>query len=420
MKQDSKPSNNRRTKRRPWLKALVALIVLAVLVWALLPQPLPVDHAPVDRAALTVAVVEEGRTRVRHRYLITPPVAGELQRISLRPGDPVSAGETVLALLKPQPPGFIDARSLGEGRARVEAAEAILRHREAEHEAVEARLELAIADFARVEQLHRAGSMPEQEWQTAGNRVRVLEIEKRAAGFARQVAAHELEQARAAMRPPLDADAGEAEGEFEPYADEAALWPIVSPVDGVVLQVIEENARVVSPDMPILEVGDPRDLEAEIELLSSDAVRVRPGAPVEILHWGGDEPVQGRVSAVEPGGFTKVSALGVEEQRVRVRVDLIDHESVAPTLGDRYRVEGRIVTWHEDDVLRVPVGALFRRGDRWMVFVIGGDGRASETEVRIGRQDGRHAQVLEGLQEGDRVVLHPPDRLVDGMRVRME
>ena len=442
-----RPRRARRTRRRGWIKWLGIAILAAVLALAMWPRPLPVETAPAKRGALTVTVLEEGQTRVRHRYLITPPVAGSLQRVTLRAGDPVVAGETVLALLRPQPPGFIDARSRREMRARVEAAEAVLQHRRADLEAVEARLDLARADFARAERLHRDGSIPEQQWQTAANQVRVLEIEQRAAGFAEQVAAHELEQARATLSTPPD-DAGQPEPPREhdsdryPYHDQQdgagaadqtadetadvegegdapALWPIVSPIDGVVLNIVEENARVVSPDMTIMEIGDPRDLEAEIELLSIDAVRVRPGADVEIVHWGGDGTLRGRVSAVEPGGFTKVSALGVEEQRVRVRVDLIglDRDDAGARLGDRYRVEGRIVTWHEDDVLQVPVGALFRRGNRWLVFVVR-DGRVVETEVGIGQQDGRHAQVLDGLEEDDRVVMHPPDSLEDGMRVR--
>lgn len=425
----------RRRRRRGWIKWLGVALIAAILGLAMWPRPTAVETAPVRRDSLTVTVLEEGQTRVRHRYLITPPVAGSLQRVTLRAGDTVVAGETVLALLRPQPPGFLDTRSRREISARVEAAEAVLQHRRADLEAVEARLELARADLARAERLFADGSMTEQQWQTAGNQVRVLEIEQRAAGFAEQVAAHELEQARATLAtPPDDPEQSEPEAPREhdsdrpPWQDEVpadepgdapALWPIVSPIDGVVLKVHEENARIVSPDMPIMEIGDPRDLEAEIELLTSDAVRVRPGADVEIVHWGGEQTLRGRVGTVEPGGFTKVSALGVEEQRVRVRVDLLglDRDNAGTRLGDRYRVEGRIVTWHDDDVLQVPVGALFRRGNRWLVFVVR-DGRAHETEVGIGQQDGRHAQVLAGLEEHDRVIMHPPDSLEPGMRIR--
>ena len=190
-----------------------------------------------------------------------------------------------------------------------------------------------------------------------------------------------------------------------------------SPIDGFVLQVFEESARPVTAGQPLLEVGDPTDLEAEIELLSSDAVAVRPGAEVSIEQWGGDDPLRGRVTVIEPGGFTKISALGVEEQRVRVRVDFLDPIPPDRPLGDRYRVEARILTWLADSVLQVPAGALFRRGDEWMTFVFD-NGRARLTAVTIDHHNGVAAEVVAGLKEGDRVILHPPDEVADGRIVR--
>jgi HlyD family secretion protein len=188
-------------------------------------------------------------------------------------------------------------------------------------------------------------------------------------------------------------------------------------VSGFVLNVLEESARVVMPGAPIMEVGDPNDIEAEIELLSSDAVGVRPGAEVSIEQWGGDAPLRGKVSVVEPGGYTKISALGVEEQRVKVRVDFLDPLPPGKTLGDRYRVEARIVTWRGDRVLQVPTGALFRRGGDWMTFVL--DGRtARQTKVEIAHNNGTAAEVLSGLTEGQRVIVHPPDSITGGATVR--
>jgi HlyD family secretion protein len=202
----------------------------------------------------------------------------------------------------------------------------------------------------------------------------------------------------------------------KPPSEKSEPLRIIAPVDGYVLNVFEESARVVTPSMPIMEVGDPRDLEAEIELLSSDAVGVTPGAQVSIEHWGGDSPLRGRVSVVEPGAFTKISALGVEEQRVKVRVDFLDQPAIGHELGDRYRVEARIVTWHGNDVLQVPTAALFRRGNDWMTFALK-DGKARLRKLEVAHNNGISAEVQSGLSPGEAVIVHPPDAVHDGSSV---
>jgi len=222
-----------------------------------------------------------------------------------------------------------------------------------------------------------------------------------AAEFALRVADFEITQAQAALTQAQH---------FE--SEKSEPLQIRAPVDGYVLNVYEESARVVTTGMPIMEVGDPQDLEAEIELLSSDAVGVTPGADVSIEHWGGDSPLRGRVSVVEPGAFTKISALGVEEQRVKVRVDFLDSMPPGRELGDRYRVEARIVTWRGDNVLQVPTSALFRRGNDWMTFVVG-QGRARLRKVEIAHNNGVGAEVHSGLSESDAVIIHPADAVHD-------
>lgn len=202
-----------------------------------------------------------------------------------------------------------------------------------------------------------------------------------------------------------------------PTTDKSEAYKIVAPVDGFILNVFEESSRVITPGTPIMEVGDPNDLEAEIELLSSDAVGVQPGATVSIEHWGGDKPLRARVSLIEPGGFTKISALGVEEQRVKVRVDLVDPLPPGKFLGDRYRVEARIITWHSDSVPQVPTGALFRRGNDWMTFLVEG-GKARTTKVDILHNNGTAAEVVGGLKQGQTVIVHPPDAVADGQAVK--
>ncbi|WP_313055381.1 efflux RND transporter periplasmic adaptor subunit [Pseudomonas lopnurensis] len=383
----------------PWGFAVLLLALLVVSFW---PKPIPVETAAVDVGPLTVSVSEEGKTRVRQRYVVSPPIAGFLERIPLRAGATVIAGQTVLAVLHPEPSGFLDPRSKAQAEAALQAARGFRQQRQAELERSEVVLDLAQKQFARADALRKSGTVTEQAWDEAGSQLQVRRREASAARFALDVAGFEVEQAQAALMQAVSP------------ASESMPLPLVAPVSGHVLNVFEENARVVAAGQPLLEVGDLQDLEAEIELLSSDAVGVAPGAEVIIEQWGGDRPLRGRVALVERGGFTKVSALGVEEQRVKVRVDFL--EWPAQVLGDRYRVEARIVTWHGDQVLQVPTGALFRRGNRWMAFQ-DDEGTARLREVEIGRSNGIHAQVLAGLSEKDRVIVHPPDSITDGAAV---
>jgi HlyD family secretion protein len=397
---------NTARRRRPWRTLLVILFCLAlaaVLAAGFWPGPTPVQTAAVGRGPMIVTVTEEGKTRIRSRYVVYPPMAGFMQRVELRAGARIEAGKTVLAVLTPELSTFLTPRARAEGLARLEAAEAAVQARRAERERVRASLDLARTDFSRLDALLADGAVARQDWDQAENRVRVLERELQAASFALQVAGHEAEAARAAL----------GRGD-EP--DRLESVPILAPVDGYVLAVMEENARAVAPSTPVMEVGDPRDLEIEIELLSTDAVAVAPGAEALIEHWGGEAPLKARVTVVEPGGFTKVSAIGVEEQRVTVRAELADGLPEGVLLGDRYGVQARIVTWRGESVLQVPTGALFRRGGEWKVFALEG-GKAVLRTVGIGRENGQVAEVREGLAEGETVILYPPDTLEDGMRV---
>jgi HlyD family secretion protein len=396
-------------RRRPWrilLLVLLCLALAALLIVGFWPAPLPVQTGRVASAPMTVSVTEEGKTRIRSRYVVFPPTAGFLRRVELRAGARIMAGRTVLAELTPEASTFLTPRARAEAQARLDAAVAAARVRRAERERVATSLELARTDLARLDALLKSGAVARQEWDRAENQMRVLERELQAATFALQVAGHETRVARAAL------SRGAAPGQGEAV-------PILAPVDGYVLAVMEENARAVAASTPIMEVGDPRDLEIEIELLSTDAVAVTPGAEAAIAHWGGQGELRARVTVVEPGGFTKVSAIGVEEQRVKVRAELMDELPPGLMLGDRYGVQARIVTWRGDKVLQVPAGALFRRGNAWMAFVLEG-GKAVLRTVEIGHENGQAAEVLDGLQEGERVILHPPDTLADGMRVREE
>lgn len=386
----------------PWL---IGIVVIGGVVMAMRPKPVIVESGAVTKGSLVVSVIEEGKTRIRHRHIISPPITGFLRRIELRAGAPIEKGKTLLAVIEASTSNFLDPRTKAEAEARIKTAEAVRETRQADLERAKASLDLAEKQVERQRKLWDSGATAQQDYDIAESQAQVRQRERNAAEFALNAAASDVNVARAAL---LQAQA--------PSADQAKPIQIFAPVDGFILNVYEESARPVTPGMAIMEVGDPHDLEAEIELLSSDAVGVAKGAEVSIEQWGGENPLRGKVSVVEPGGFTKISSLGVEEQRVKVRVDFIDPIPPGHTFGDRYRVEARIVTWKGDDVLQVPTGGLFRRGNQWMAY-LNENGVAKETKVTIGKNNGVSAQVLDGLQEGQQVILHPPDTVKDGVQV---
>jgi HlyD family secretion protein len=338
--------------------------------------------------------------------VVSAPLEGQLLRVTLRPGDPVVPGQTRLAVIEPREPPLLDVTAEAQAQAKVKAAEAVRDRAVPLLKAAEAEAEYAHKDLARVTQLQQHGSVTGQELDAAVQRERVAGQQLRAAQFAVQVAEFELEMARAVLLRSRPRSPGETLPRLE----------IISKVEGQVLRVFQESETVVQPGARLLEIGNPIDLEAEIDVLSVDAVKVRPGARVVLEHWGGGEPLAGQVRVVEPSAFTKVSALGVEEQRVNVIVDFVDPPERRPGLGDAYRVEARIVVWESSDVLTVPAGALFRRGSDWAVFAVGG-GRAEERVVRISHRTDTAAEVLDGLAEGEQVVLYPGDRVRSGVRV---
>lgn len=401
-----KPGNGSRRQRRGYLWWIVGATVVLVLGYALRPKPISVELAEVGRGELIVAVLEEGKTRIRNRYVIAPPLAGLLQRTSLRAGDRVEAGQTVVATLETQPSAFLDPRARAQAEAAVAAAGAAVNLRQAEVERARAGVELAGKERQRAQQLLTDGTIAMQEWDRADAEATVRERELRATEFAVRVAEFELEQARAAL-----VQGGQPDGVG------AKRFTVHSPVDGVVLNIFEESSRFVNIGTPLMEVGDSRDLEVEIELLSQDAVSVQPGAALFLERWGGEQPLRGRVTVVEPAAYTKISALGVEEQRVKVRADFVDQPPPDRPLGDRFRVEARVVTWQAADVLRIPTGALFRRGGEWMTFVVVND-RATLRKVTINHNSGIYAEVIDGVSAGDRVIVHPPDVVADGVKIR--
>lgn len=393
--------------RRRWLRWAIILGVLGLLVFGLWPQPVPVEVAVAGRGDVVATVDEEGMTRVKNRYIISAPVGGQMHRIDWKPGAPVVAGETVLTTIESGGADFLDARGLAQAEARVRGAQAAVEMAQAQAERARAAHQLARSDLERYRALAERQAISAQEQESAVMREATAAQEQRAAAFAAQVAEFELQQARAAL----------LRGTARAPVDPQTPLPVTSPVSGRLLRVFQESARLVPAGLPLLEVGDPVDLELRIEVLSRDGVAIRPGARVIVEQWGGAEPLQARVRLVEPSAFTKISALGVEEQRVYVMADFVDPIERRPTLGDSYRIEGRVVVWEGRNVLHVPAGALFQRGDRWQTFVVAGR-RAALRTVKVGHTNGLETEIVDGLKEGERVVVYPGDKVADGSRVR--
>jgi HlyD family secretion protein len=385
--------------RRLWLSTAVIASLTAVALW---PRTIAVDLAAISRGALVLTIDEEGRTRVRDRFVVTAPVSGRVLRIELEPGDRVAKGN-VVARLQPESPPLLDTRTRAEADAAVESAEASLGHARAEEKRARAALDQAQRELARSRHLTTAGVTTAQDLEAREADVSFATEAVNAAAFAVRAAAAELERARARVATSATRGGG-------------AMVPVRAPVDGVVLQRLRESESVVPAGEPLVEIGDPQQMEIVTDLLSTDAVRVKPGARATIEQWGGEAAIAATVRRVEPAGFTKVSALGIEEQRVNVVLDFVDVAGACALLGDAYRVEARIVLWEAPNVLKVPTNALFRDNTQWAVYVAR-DGRARRTIVQIGHQTGQESEVLEGLTEGTMVVVHPGDLVRDGGRI---
>jgi HlyD family secretion protein len=399
----------RHTVARLARRSLMALLLAGATVAAVLalrPQPAPVDATPATRGPLVVAVEETGTTRVKDRYVVSAPVAGNLARIALEPGDVVREGD-VLAVVVPSASPLLDERARAEAEGRLGADLSALAQAQAQASRAASARELADRDLARVRALVASGSLSPQQLDQAEFDARMRADEAGSAEFATRVAAEEVRIARAA----LGSGAGGA-SKNDHHVD------VLAPASGRVLSVQRKSAGVVQAGAPLLEVGDPAALEVVIDLLTTDAVHVEPGTPASIQGWGGDVALGARVRRIEPSAFTRPSALGVDEQRVNVLLALTDPPERWASLADGYRVEGRLVLWRSDDVLQVPQGAVFRRGDGWAVFRIDG-GIARLTPVKTGHRGDTQVEVLDGIGRGDLVAVHPGDRVKDGVRVEV-
>ena len=396
------------TKRRVllWLAPTGALIV--VLAWLFRPEPIAVDLLTVERGPLEVTLSDEGETRVRDVFVVSAPVAGLMRRVELKAGDRVAANETIIARLEPSVPMFLDERAMAEAKANVDAAGAARKFAEAQERRMQAELEFAQSELHRLRALASRQSISQNELDAAERRAKTATAAVAEAQAAMRMRASEYQQARARLLNPAEAKRA---------VQDCDCVLVRSPVAGSVLRVLQESEASIAAGTPILEIGDPRNLEIKVDLLSEEAVRVRPGQRVVIDSWGGSAPLRATVRRIEPYGYTKVSALGIEEQRVNVIIDLLEPYETWRRLGHGYRVEPRIVVWESQDAIRVPLSALFRQQGDWAVFVEK-EGRAVLRKVQIDHQNGSQVQIVKGLDVGERVVLHPNERIADGSRIR--
>lgn len=386
------PASPTKRPARRWLPYVTGAVVLALIGLGLRPKPAPVETSRAAFGPLRATVSEEGKTRIKQRYVVAAPVTGQLRRIPFKPGADIAANVTVVATIDPLPASPLDARNRALAEARRDSARVMLEKSRTTHD-------LAKSELRRIEQMFSAKTVSPQDLESAQMR--------------ETAAAKEVASAAGAF--------AQAEAELADHGGTSlreAIVPIEvrSPVSGRVLHVFQESARAVTTGTPLVEIGDPADLEVVVEMLSRDGAAIPPGAPVLLEQWGGATPLAGRVRLVEPAAFTKISALGVEEQRVNVVVDLTTPIDQRRSLGDNFRVEARVIVWEDSRALKVPSSGLFRRGDGWAAFVLRA-GRAQLVSVQAGRSSGAETQILAGLNDGDEVILYPGDRIAEGQRV---
>jgi len=388
-----------KSNQRAIVIGLTVLAIVALILWSMRPEAVPADLAPLARGELIVTIDDEGETRVQNVYVVSAPVAGRVERIELDVGDEVIADKTVLAQFQPQDPALLDVRSLSEAEAGIGLAQA-------DQARARAELDFARRELERAEQLAKDGTVSAVTLDRARLTVRTAQATLNQASAAVAKRRTDLQTARAAM---ATAGGGKAESGTIIYI------PVRAPVSGRVLKRMQQSAAILSAGTPLMEVGDPTKLEIVTDLLSTDAVKISVGNEVIIDDWGGP-PLKGIVRRVEPFGFTKVSALGVEEQRVNVIIDFTSPIEERTALGHGYRVMTRIVTMREKNALKVPVGALFRQGAEWAAYVA--DNNIAQLRVlRVGARNTLEAQILQGIREGDMVLVHPSDQISDGVRI---
>lgn len=402
-------------------KILIYGIVLAAIVFAVLlamrTDPILVDVEPVHRAGMEVSLSEIGRTRIKQKYIVSAPVAGRLRRIRLREGDKVNSSITTVASIESSDPALLDARTHAQSIARVSVAETAVKRSETQLEQAKIEFQRAEADYQRAQSLKETQAISLQEFDSIQARYYTSRQVIRTAEFDWEISRYELQTARAAVQHSQVVSSTDLPIESATPAIEN--FDLVAPIDGVVLRLFQESSTIVTPGMPIMEIGQPNDLEVVVDFLSTDVVKILPGAQVYIEHWGGDVALPAVVRRIEPSAFEKISALGIEEQRVNVIIEFENGSHQQTPIGDGYRIEARVVIWQDENVLQVPINALFRDQGNWAVFRAI-NGRAILTPIQIGQRNNQYAEVLSGLSEQDLVIAFPSDQIRDHSPIRQK
>lgn len=384
--------------------ALLAVCIVGAVIWSFWPNPIPVETASATRGTFVATVDEDGKTRVRERFVVASPLAGRTTRVELDAGDHVKAGDVIASIL-PSPAPFLDPRARREAEERLGAAEAALDRAKATMERANVVLNQADRDLSRARALLERGVSTVKAVEQAELAHHVADRDVSAANFQYHAAQHAVEQAKALLAL-YDRSTGTPPESFE----------VVAPVAGEIIRVLQESETIVQPGTPLVEIGDCCNLEIVVDVLSTDAVEIEKGDRVIIEHWGGPKPLEGQVRTVEPGGFTKISTLGVEEQRANVIIDIVSPRKAWLDLGDAYQIDARIEVLAIDDALIVPSGALFRQGKEWNTYVVR-DGRAELRPVEVLRRSGGVAALSAGLEPGEQVIVYPSDSIAPGVRV---
>jgi HlyD family secretion protein len=392
-----------------WIKRLgllgLALAIAGGFYFAMREQPVAVDTAIVISGPMKVTIDEEGVTRVKDVYAVSSPIAGHLDRTTLKEGEVVKANETIIASIHPLDPPFLDQRTRAELTAAAQAARSAVALAKVEEQRAQTALELAQSNYQRAAKLAETKTISISQLEQIHSQMQLDKAQVDSARAAIGLRQAELASAKARLQQPGD--------QATDTANEVCCVKITAPIDGVVLKILTRSEQAVLPGTSIAEIGDPKNLEIIVDLLSSDAARIRPGAKVTITDWGGEEDLEGFVRMVEPAAFTKVSSLGIEEQRVNV---VVDPTMVPQSLGHGYRILARLGIWENPNARQVPIGALFRSQGRWSAFVVA-DGRVTLQQIEIGRMNSVNAEIVDGLDEGATVVLYPNDLLEDGSLV---
>ncbi|MET1253953.1 efflux RND transporter periplasmic adaptor subunit [Aliikangiella maris] len=409
------------------VKILLAIVVVGLLVFAFIPEPMKVDIATVEKGDLLITLEGEGKTRIHDIYTVSTPIDGRITRIESEPGDFVEAGKTVIANMYPANPQFLDKRSETQAKADVEGARAALSLADARVKQAKAQLEFDELDYQRTTELYAKNSVSKASLERAELRLKTLRAELETAISNKNVMQSRLEAAKARLLQPKEdtssVDKKLANKKLANKKSSNSVEPvnnchicIHSPVDGRVLRILHKSESIIPVGTALVEIGNPQDLEVNIEMLSTNAVKVKPGHDALIKRWGGNEDINARVRVVEPSGFTKISALGVEEQRVNVILNFTDPIEKWAALGDAFRVEAAIIIDKAVDVVKVPLSALFRQNEIWSVFKVV-DGRATLQNVKVGKRNEQFAEIIEGLMPDEKIIIHPGNNIEDGVSV---